>query len=106
MKYTCPHCGEKTFSPIQKALCGSITSSGKHCSACGGRCVNGKAGLVFHTVLTLAAFGYIMVNYFTYAAEDKTKYILIGLAMLACAYLLTFLFNMFFGKLIPAIRRE
>ena len=106
MKYKCPHCGEKTFSPIQKALCGNITSAGKHCPNCGGRCVNGKLCLTVRTILTLAAFGFVMYYSFTYFSEEKYNIILWGAVLLAGAYVVSFLFNMFFGALIPAIRRE
>ena len=106
MKFTCPHCGEKTFSPIQKALCGGMSSSGKRCPSCNARCVNGKLSLAFSTILRLSVLVIVIYNYFTSTDGNGTNVILIGAALIAGAYAVGFLFDMFFGKLIPAIKRE
>ena len=104
MKYTCPHCGEKTFSPLQKALCGGMSSSGKNCPSCGGRCVNGKLSLLVNSLLRGAALIMILYTYFTYTSISQI--IWFGVVPLLIAFAAGFLFDMFFGKLIEAIKRE
>ena len=103
MKHICPHCGEATFSPLQKALCGGMSSAGKPCMKCGHRCVNGKASLIVNSVLRLIALIMIFYTYFTYRAYIQVLYF--GVIPLVLAYVLGFVFDMFFGKLIPAIKR-
>lgn len=104
MKHVCPHCGQKTFSPLKKALCGGMSSSGKHCPECNGRCVNGKVSLAVHSVLLLIAFGMIIYTYFTFT--ERIQIFWTGLLPLLIAYAVGFVFDMFFGKLIPAIKIE
>ena len=103
MKHICPHCGKQTFSPIQKALCGGMSSAGKPCMGCGRRCVNGKTSLIVNSILRLIALGMIFYTYFTYTAYIQILYF--GVIPLILAYVLGFLFDMFFGRLIPAIKR-
>ena len=61
--YDCPHCGEKTFNPLTKALAGPMNSKGRACKACGGKCVNGQVSAVIRMILSLlmgAAAGYVL----------------------------------------------
>ena len=104
MKYTCPHCGNKTFSPLLKARCGGMSSSGKPCPECGGRCVNGKASLLVNTVLRLAAF--IMVIWIYFKHTTLAEVFWFGVVPMIAAYVLGFLFDMFFGNLTEAIKRQ
>ncbi len=104
MKFTCPHCGERTFSPLKKALCGGMTAMGKNCPNCGGRCVNGKASLAVHTILTFAAFVMIIITYLFH--DDTMDIVYFGLIPLVAAWVIGFLFDMCVGKLIKAIRHE
>ena len=104
MKFACPHCGQKTFTPIQKALCGGMSSKGKNCPECGGRCVNGKASLIFRTIMMLAAAIMIFYTYFTHTSLSQIFWF--GFLPLIAAYIICFLFDMFCGKLIEAIKRE
>ena len=55
-KYTCPHCGQKTFTPLQKALAGSYKSMGKPCPNCGRKCCNGMGSIYFDGILSILAF--------------------------------------------------
>lgn len=103
-KHICPHCGERTFTPLMKARCGGMSSVGKHCPKCGGRCVNGKVSLAVHSVLLLAAL--VMIVYMRLTFVEPSEWLWKGLLPLAAALALGFLFDMFFGKLIEAIRLE
>lgn len=103
MKHTCPHCGQKTFTPIQKARCGGMSSSGKNCPVCGVRCVNGRASLIVNTLLRLAAF--IMIIWIYFVHTSLTQVFWFGVVPLIAAYVIGFVFDMFFGKLIEAIKR-
>ena len=102
MKYECPHCHEKTFTPLQKALCGSMRGRGKPCPKCGRRCVNGMGNIYFSSILSVVAFVAILVIYFT-ASERIYSSIVIG-CIIAGSLLVNFVVNMFFGKLTEPIR--
>ena len=102
MKYTCPHCGEKTFSPIQKALCGSYRGMGKPCPNCGKRCCNGMTGIYFQAVVSVIAFIAVMAIYLK-STENIHSTIEIA-CIIVGTFVLNFIFNMFFGKLVEPIR--
>ncbi|MBQ8921324.1 MAG: hypothetical protein IJ060_04075 [Oscillospiraceae bacterium] len=103
LKYTCPHCGKKTFNPLQKALCGNMTSNGRQCSECGGWCVNGKPALIAGTVLSLIGMAAILYTFFTF--RTMRDVVIFGVIPMAATLILRFLFNMFFGKLIPRLKK-
>ena len=102
MKHVCPHCREKSFTPWQKARCHGMSSAGKPCMKCGRRCVNGKDSLAVHTVLSLIGLGLIIYNYFT--LDTATDFLLGGVLPFIAVQVLGFVYDMFFGKLIPAIK--
>ena len=104
MKHICPHCGKPSFTPLQKALCGGMSSAGKNCPSCGGRCVNGKTSLIVNSFLRLTAFIMIIYTYFTHT--NKMQIFWFGLLPLLIAFAAGFLYDMFFGKLIEAIKHE
>lgn len=104
MKYTCPHCGEKTISPWHKARAGGMSSSGAHCPSCGGRCVNGKLNLIVNSVLSGIACIMVFATYFLH--QTKMQLLLFAVIPMIAAWVLNFVFNMFFGELIPAMKRE
>ncbi|HAG12464.1 MAG TPA: hypothetical protein DCG49_01210 [Ruminococcus sp.] len=104
MKFVCPYCGQKTFTPIQKATCGGMSSAGKRCPECGGRCVNGKTSLIFRTVVMLAVAIMIFYTYFTHTTKEQIFWF--GFLPLVIGYVVCFLFDMFCGKLTEAIKRE
>ncbi len=105
MKYICPHCGEKTFSPLQKALAGSYRSMGKPCPNCGKRCCNGMASIYFDSIISVLAFVLIMILYMNSDSSNKIQSTVIMAVIIAVSLLLSFLFRMFFGKLVEPIRR-
>lgn len=104
MKYTCPHCGEKTFTPLQKALAGSYRSVGKPCPACGRKCCNGMGSIYFDSIISVIAFVLILVIYVKADAAQKMQSSLVIAVIIAVSLLLSFLFRMFFGKLVQPIR--
>ncbi len=101
-KFTCPHCGEPTFSPLQKALAGSLRTRGKPCPKCGKRCCNDMTSIYFSAVVSVLAFIAVMVIYL-FHTERVFSSILIVCIILG-SLLLCFLFNMFFGKLTRPLR--
>ena len=105
MKHTCPHCGKPSFTPLQKARCGGMSSAGKPCQECGVRCVNGKASLIVNSVLRLIAFIMIIFIYFAHEPGNYMQVFWFGVVPLIAAFVLGFLFDMFFGKLVEAIKR-
>ncbi|MCR5306086.1 MAG: hypothetical protein K6E36_06265 [Oscillospiraceae bacterium] len=104
MMHTCPHCGKKTFSPLLKARCGGMSSVGKHCPECGTRCVNGKTSLAVHIALSLTGLILVLYNYFT--QTSAAQFLLGGVLPFFLCIVLGFVYDMFFGKLIEAIKRE
>ncbi len=105
MKYICPHCGEKTFTPLQKALAGSYRSFGKPCPKCGKRCCNGMGSIYFDSIISIIAFVFIMIIYFKSDASQKTQSSILIAAIIGISFAVSFLFRMFFGKLVEPIRR-
>ncbi len=102
MKHTCPHCGEKTFTPIQKALAGSLRSSGKPCPGCGRKCCNDMKSIYFSTIVSLfMLIACVMIYLFS---TDKVLSTVLILVIIAARFVLVFLFDMFFGKLTKPIR--
>ena len=105
MKYTCPHCGEKTFTPLQKALAGSYRSVGKPCPNCGKKCCNGMGSIYFDSIISIIAFILILVLYMHSDSSNKIQSTVLMAVIIAVSFALSFLFRMFFGKLVEPIRR-
>ena len=103
MKYECPHCGAKSFSPLLKARCGGYSSAGKPCPECGKRCVNGKASLAVKTVLRLTAL--IMIIWIYLVHTTFQQILIFGVIPFVLSLVLGFVFDMFFGKLVEAVKR-
>lgn len=102
MKHTCPHCREKVFTPLQKALCGSMRGIGKPCPNCGKRCVNGMGSIYFSAAISGVAFAAVIAVYLL--STEKMYSSIIIACIIVGSLLLNFLFNMFFGKLEKPIR--
>lgn len=98
--YTCPHCGEKSFNPLTKALAGQLNSKGRPCPKCGKRCVNGKGATIFNAIYSLIAFILIVIT-FLYAIPGE---IIIVAILLLSICVVPRLVNAFFFKLDESIR--
>lgn len=98
--YNCPHCGEKTFTPLTKAFAGQLNSKGKPCKKCGKRCVNGKGATIFNCIFSVAVFAAVIAVYLIWPAHD----ILIVIGLIASLFVVPKLVNAFFFKMAEAIR--
>lgn len=103
MKHICPHCGEKTISPIKKAFAGNPQSKGTKCPNCGKRSTNNLKSAVFHTIIDAIALVFIIYAYINLLAAETAIYII---AAIAGAFLITHLTDAFFFRLVPAIRLD
>ncbi|MBE6848835.1 MAG: hypothetical protein E7502_02890 [Ruminococcus sp.] len=101
-KHVCPHCGEPAFTPIQKALAGSLRTNGKPCPNCGRKCCNGMSSIYFSTTTGIIALIVIIAAYIQ--CTDKMVSTIIIIASILISLLLNFLYDMFFGKLTEPIR--
>ena len=102
MKHACPHCGEKSFSLIQKALAGSLRSTGKPCPACGRKCCNGMASIYFSTAVSLVMLVACIAIYLT--AQEHVYSTILIIAIILVRFIAVFVFDMFVGKLTEPIR--
>ncbi len=100
--YTCPHCGERTFNPITKALAGQLNSKGRKCPKCGKRCVNGKGATIFNAIYSLAAFALVVYIYLHPTIYEIPAVICLILSV----FIVPRLVNAFFFRLVEAIRLE
>lgn len=98
--YTCPHCGEKSFNPVTKALAGQLNSKGKPCPKCGKTCVNGKGATIFNAIYCLIAFVFVIIT-FLYAPKGE---IILCAILLVSMFIVPRLANAFFFKLEESIR--
>ncbi|MCR5707534.1 MAG: hypothetical protein K6G82_04605 [Ruminococcus sp.] len=109
--YSCPHCGEKTFNPISKAMAGQLNSRGKVCMKCGRRVVNGKGATIFNALFSIIMFAGIVVTYLYAPKLRGTQYewvahyeLLISIGLILLKFIVPRLVNAFCFKLEPAIR--
>ncbi len=101
MNFECPHCHEKTITPIHKAFAGSLTSKGTTCPKCRLRSVNGVGSTIFSSVVSLAAL--VVVSKLIFFSEyDYGFAFLVSIGAIAAAWVLSKLFDLIFGKLIPS----
>ncbi|MGN0614058.1 MAG: hypothetical protein ACI4JB_09195 [Porcipelethomonas sp.] len=103
MKHTCPHCGEKTISPLKKAFAGNPQSKGTTCPSCGKRSTNELKSAVFHAIVDALVLAFVVYAYIC-MPETNSLYYMIG-AILG-AFVLTHAVDAFFFKLVPAIRLD
>ena len=106
--YTCPHCGEKTFNPIKKAVAGTMKSKGKPCPKCGKLCVNGKGATTFSAIYCLIAFVFVVYIYIHGTDSGWMYYheapMVIGLIL--SMFIVPRIANAFFFKMTPSIRTD
>lgn len=106
--YTCPHCGEKTFTPIRKAMAGNMKAKGKPCPKCGQLCVNGKSATVFDALYCLVAFVFVIVVYFSGTKNEWwfTHEVPIVIALIASMFVIPRIVHAFCFKLEQSIRLD
>ena len=103
MKHTCPHCGEKTISPLKKAFAGSPQSKGVTCPNCGKRSTNDLHSAVFHIVVdVMAMIGVVLL----YLFDDRFESFYYMLGIIAAAFIITRAVDAFVFRLVPAIRLD
>jgi hypothetical protein len=109
--YSCPHCGEKSFNPITKALAGQLNSPGRVCMKCGRKAVNGKGATIFNAVYSLLAFAGIVAIYLSAPKLLGTEWewvahyeLLISIGLLVSKFVIPRLVNAFCFRMEPAIR--
>ncbi len=100
-KYKCPYCENESFSFVQKMFAGGITSSGTACPVCGKHAVHGTASTMVSTVIMLAAFVFIIINF-----RSGHPDFLLSLGVFAGAFLFSRLINGLFFSLTQNIRRD
>ncbi len=102
--YNCPHCGEKSFTPLTKAMAGGLNSKGKVCPSCGRRCCNGQASTIFNAVVYLIAFVGVILFYL-FVDNNLLAFALMA-GSIAAAFLLGKLFDAFFMPMTKVIRND
>lgn len=103
MKYTCPHCGEKTISPLKKAFAGNPKSKGTKCPKCGKRSTNELKSAAFHSIIYAIALIFCVYAYINLLAVETAIYMA---ASIVGAFIITHIADAFFFKLVPAIRLD
>ena len=106
--YTCPHCGEKTFTPMRKAMAGNMRSKGKTCPKCGNLCVTGKGATIFDALYCLVAFIFVVYIYLNAEYNDWLHFyeIPMVLGLVLSMFLVPRIVHAFFFKLEQSIRLD
>lgn len=102
--YNCPHCGEKSFNPLTKAMAGGLNSRGRVCKACGRRCCNGQVSTIVNAVIYVIAL--VGVIYCYLMIDSNLWAFLLMAGCIAAAFVLTKLFDAFFMPLVRVIRND
>ena len=102
-KYTCPHCGNATISPLKKAFAGTPKSKGVICPECGKHCTNGMQSAVFHCVVDFIVFICVAVSYIKLPL-GKSFYTMLG--FLVAGFILNRLFDALFYPLTVSLRKD
>ena len=106
MKHECPHCGEKTISPIKKAFAGNPQSKGTVCPVCGKRSTNDLHSAIFHIIVDLAALVLVVFIYLKDENNESFESFYYMLGAIVGAYVITHAVDAFVFKLVPAIRLD
>mgnify|MGYP001240275296 CR=1 FL=1 len=102
--YSCPHCGERSFNPITKALAGGLNSQGKVCKSCGRRCCNGKVSTIVSAVIYVVALVGVVLSYL-FVDNNVVAYSIMAGCIIG-AWLLGKIFDAFFMPLTKVIRND
>ncbi|MGN0620310.1 MAG: hypothetical protein ACI4I9_00440 [Porcipelethomonas sp.] len=102
-KYECPHCGEKTITPLKKAFAGTQKSQGVKCPNCGTHCTNGMESSVFRCIVTMIVLIVSVVSYVKFEANVSAVVIA---ASLVSGFILTHLFDALFYPLTVSLRMD
>lgn len=104
--YTCPHCGEKTFNPLTKAMSGTMKSKGRPCPKCGMLCVNGKGATTFSAVYCLIAFAAVVIIY-VHGMDSEwmfTHEVPMVLGLILSMFLVPRIASAFFFNMVQSVR--
>jgi hypothetical protein rflaF_06772 len=106
--YTCPHCGEKGFTPITKAFAGKMNSKGKPCKKCGTKCVNGKGATVFNAIYSVIVIVVMIVYYLNSQQHDALaiREIPVFILLILSEFIVPAVVNAFFFKMEESIRLD
>ena len=105
--YTCPHCGEKSFNPLTKAIAGQMNSKGRACPKCGVRCANGKGATIFNAIYCLIAIVLVVYTYLhpeNFAVGDVNYEIFVVAGIILSMLVVPRLVNAFCFRMAEAIR--
>lgn len=102
--YNCPHCGEKSFNPLTKAMAGGLNTKGSVCKSCGRRCCNGQTSTIVNAIVYVIAL--IGVVYFYLMINDNLLAFALMAGCIAAAFLITRIFDAFFMPLVKVIRND
>lgn len=102
-KYECPHCGEKTITPLKKAFAGTQKSKGVECPNCGTHCTNGMQSSVFRCIISLIVLLISVTSYIKCQFNISAAVISISLVS---GFILTRLFDAFFYPLAVSLRMD
>ena len=102
-KYACPHCGEKTITPLQKAFAGTQKSKGVICPNCGQRCTNGMKSSILHTVTDLIMLIIVIIFYFVMPSGTNFFYME---ATIIITYIVNRICDSYLFPLAPRLRLD
>ncbi len=102
--YNCPHCGEKSFNPLTKAMAGGLNSKGRVCKACGRRCCNGQVSTIVTAIIYVIALVGVVYSYLMIDSNLLAFGLMAG--CIAAAFILTKVFDAFFMPLVRVIRND
>ena len=102
--YNCPHCGEKSFNPLTKAMAGGLNSKGKVCKSCGRRCCNGQVSTIINAVVYVIALVGVILAYLFIDNNMLAFTLMIG--SIIAAFLISRIFDAFFMPMTKVIRND
>ena len=98
-KYKCPHCGERSITPLKKAFAGNQKSKGVMCPSCGKHCTNGMQSAIFHTITDLLM---LIAAVIMYIKTDLSFFPII--IVIIVTFIINKIFDALFFPLVPSLR--